>query len=466
MNKKYIAFTLLTLISFNLLKETVSCMTPETVAMTGMMISKQEIDKIMAQCKEMRKKCSSLEATLHGTKNPKKRLKLQSQIKALELEIDCTKIQIPHVGIGLVEAGKVFAQAQIDKARAVGDQKTAAIKAAIASQTIVNGITQFLSNPQTILMISGIIFGCYYGGKTVQEFIRKNLFKPKVIEETSILSGMDKVRSVVQKKKAPVSDRKIDEIIATKDMKDRILEIAKTLRTARKVGEDMPNVLLYGPPGTGKTMTARILASISGLDYMVIPGPALTKLAKGEDIRELDRIFSMAKKSKKGTLIFFDEAESFLANRENLGTSERSKQLTQTFLTKVPKPSDKNIVFVFATNRRNVLDPAIESRISEVLHISSPGEAEKLQLLNLYLNKEVVKAGIKLDREFIEQKSNLVKTMDEKMCGRDLEELTKQLRRKVRLAEKTSLSIGIAKSVISEVNKKLATQRLRQTSLS
>ncbi|MCK4499326.1 AAA family ATPase, partial [Candidatus Babeliales bacterium] len=332
-------------------------------------------------------------------------------------------------------------------------------------QTIMNGITQIINDPKTIIMLTAIIFGTYYASKLGYAHIKQQMERPQVIEETSLYSGLEKLKNFVITP-PPLKAQDIDEIVASPEIKQKINELATILKTARQTNETMPNILFYGPPGTGKTLTARALAAQSGLDYVMFSGTSLTKLERGKDRAELDKIFAFAKKSPKGVLVFIDEAESFLGNRENTTTSEQSRELTQAFLEKVPKPSDKNIVFVFATNRRNILDSAVESRISEVVHMPYPTDREKLQLMELFIKKEVVNAGVPIEEGFTQRKQELIDLMDKKFVGRTIEEMTQKFRRKVRLGRHVSLSYEIARGVIEETNKKLVSQRKRASSLS
>ena len=477
-NKLNISLLLTLAITFT--SNDIIAMSTEAIAMAGIGICTQLVNKQSGNFDENNEKIVQISTNLitdkafnkwkkgkHKDDATKEKFTQLQEIEIAKLKaknsLCLATMQVP--GKGLVEAAKFFAQAQVEKTKAQNDKQTAAIKSAVLGQTIMNGITQIINDPKTIIMLTAIIFGTYYASKLGYAHIKQQMERPQVIEETSLYSGLEKLKNFVITP-PPLKAQDIDEIVASPEIKQKINELATILKTARQTNETMPNILFYGPPGTGKTLTARALAAQSGLDYVMFSGTSLTKLERGKDRAELDKIFAFAKKSPKGVLVFIDEAESFLGNRENTTTSEQSRELTQAFLEKVPKPSDKNIVFVFATNRRNILDSAVESRISEVVHMPYPTDREKLQLMELFIKKEVVNAGVPIEEGFTQRKQELIDLMDKKFVGRTIEEMTQKFRRKVRLGRHVSLSYEIARGVIEETNKKLVSQRKRASSLS
>ncbi|MCK4499329.1 AAA family ATPase [Candidatus Babeliales bacterium] len=363
---------------------------------------------------------------------------------------------------------KYTVQAEEEHLADLRHEKTAELareKAGITAQIWSQNIMSALTKPRNIVAFAGISIACYYTGKLTYKKADEMLGKPTVIEETNMSSGLSSIFGFLKNDAEENKESRIDEIVASDEIKEKISDLADILKTAREQCETMPNILFYGPPGTGKTLTARALALESGLDYVMFSGTSLTKLERGKDRVELDRIFSFAKKSERGVLVFIDEAEGFLGNRENIGTSEQSRELTQAFLDKVKKPSNKDIVFVFATNRRNSLDPAVESRISEVVRMPCPGKIEREKLFNLYLNKEVVGHGVTLDKAFISSKQQLIENMDSYIVGRDIEEFAQKLRRRANRKNNGVLSAEIAQYVVRETNKKLVSQRMRTSSL-
>lgn len=151
------------------------------------------------------------------------------------------------------------------------------------------------------------------------------------------------------------------------------------------------NMLFYGPPGTGKTMAARELARNSGLDYALMTGGDVAPLGS-QAVTKIHQIFDWGKKSKKGLLLFIDEADAFLCERNKTYMSEAQRSALNALLFRTGDQS-KDIVLALATNRPGDLDSAVSDRIDEVLEFPLPGEDERFKLLNLYLDKYIAQAG-------------------------------------------------------------------------
>ena len=86
-----------------------------------------------------------------------------------------------------------------------------------------------------------------------------------------------------------------------------------------------------GTPGTGKTMFARGLAHHSGLDFAILTGGDIAPLGR-DAVTELHKLFDWAKTSRKGLLLFIDEADAFLQNRETTKISEDQRNALNAFL--------------------------------------------------------------------------------------------------------------------------------------
>ena len=143
------------------------------------------------------------------------------------------------------------------------------------------------------------------------------------------------------------------------------------------------NLLLWGPPGTGKTMFARNLARYSGMEYAMMSGASFAQFKHGQGITEMNKLFEWAKGSKKGLLIFIDEAESFLGGRVAADVTKESYQILTNFLNHTGTRSDKFMI-VFATNHPELLDPAMPSRIDDSVEIKLPALEQRKKILRLY----------------------------------------------------------------------------------
>jgi proteasome regulatory subunit len=130
----------------------------------------------------------------------------------------------------------------------------------------------------------------------------------------------------------------------------------------RKVGISPPKgILLHGPPGTGKTLLAKAVATETGAAFIQVVGSELVQKFIGEGAKLINEIFALAR-SKAPAIIFIDEIDSLAAKRIDLGTSgEREVQRTfMQLLAEIDgfKPLG-NVKIIAATNRKDILDPAI-----------------------------------------------------------------------------------------------------------
>ncbi|KDD71649.1 hypothetical protein H632_c4628p0 [Helicosporidium sp. ATCC 50920] len=149
-------------------------------------------------------------------------------------------------------------------------------------------------------------------------------------------------------------------------------------------------MLFYGPPGTGKTMAAKRLARTSGLDYAILSGGDVAPLGGGA-VTQLHELFDWAERSRRGLLLFVDEADAFLAKR-GAGMSEGMRGALNATLFRTGDQS-RDFVVVLATNRPSDLDPAVIDRMDEALEFALPGEAERAGILDIYFEQYILAAG-------------------------------------------------------------------------
>ena len=138
-------------------------------------------------------------------------------------------------------------------------------------------------------------------------------------------------------------------------------------------------------------MDARELARKSGLEYALMTRGDVAPLGT-QAVTKIHQLFDWASKSRKGLLLFIDEADAFLCERNNTHMSEAQRSALNAFLYRTGDQS-RDIVLSLATNRLGDLDSAITDRIDEVLEFPFPGEEERVKLLKLYLDKYIAQAG-------------------------------------------------------------------------
>ena len=149
------------------------------------------------------------------------------------------------------------------------------------------------------------------------------------------------------------------------------------------------NGSVSGPPGTGKTMFARGLAHHSGLDYAILTGGDIAPLGR-DAVTELHKLFDWAKTSRRGLLLFVDEADAFLQSRETARISEDQRNALNAFLFRTGTESD-NFMMVYASNQPSQFDPAVMDRIDEMVGFDLPQEEERRAMIAMYIDKYLLK---------------------------------------------------------------------------
>jgi AAA family ATPase len=141
-------------------------------------------------------------------------------------------------------------------------------------------------------------------------------------------------------------------------------------------------ILLYGPPGCSKTMTAKALATESGLNFIAVKGPELVSKYVGESEYKIREIFRKARAASP-SVIFFDEIDSIAPNREGGGGHEGLNTVA-TLLNEMDGVEDVQRVLVLAaTNRPDAIDPALlrPGRLGTSLYVGPPNYDAVLEIL-------------------------------------------------------------------------------------
>src|SRR3989338_8509387 len=163
-----------------------------------------------------------------------------------------------------------------------------------------------------------------------------------------------------------------------------------------KVGISPPKgVLLYGPPGTGKTLLAKAVAHSTNATFIQVVGSELVQKFIGEGAKLVKEMFELAR-SKSPSIVFIDEIDALAAMRVDLGTSGE-REVNRTFMQLLSeldgfKPLD-NVKIIGATNRIDILDPAIirPGRLDRLIEVGMPDSEGREEVFKVHTRKMSLK---------------------------------------------------------------------------
>ena len=169
-----------------------------------------------------------------------------------------------------------------------------------------------------------------------------------------------------------------------------------------QLGIDPPKgVMLYGPPGTGKTLTARAVANRTDACFIRISGCELVQKYIGEGARLVRELFQMAR-TKKACIIFFDEIDSIGGVRSDdpeHGDTEVQRTMLEIINQLDGFDSRGNIKVLMATNRPDVLDPALirPGRIDRKIEYGLPDLEGRIQIFKIHARTMAIEKDVRFE---------------------------------------------------------------------
>jgi transitional endoplasmic reticulum ATPase len=144
--------------------------------------------------------------------------------------------------------------------------------------------------------------------------------------------------------------------------------------------------LLYGPPGTGKTLLAKAVAKESEANFIQVKGPSLLSMWVGKSEEGVRKIFERARQVAP-CVIFFDEIDSLAGRRGSESGTKVTERVLNQLLSEMDGLEDlKDILVIAATNRPDMLDPAVlrPGRFDKILLVNAPEEKGRLNILKVH----------------------------------------------------------------------------------
>ena len=259
------------------------------------------------------------------------------------------------------------------------------------------GLSSYLNDTEklrnTAILLTGIAAGIYTtktGAGIAGRFIEARLGKPSLVRETSRMSATAVVKNPITSFKQIFGIGKSPQgamkgIVLEENLDSQLRKVAVSTAHTKKNRAPFRHLLLHGPPGTGKTMFARSLAQNSGLDFAVFTGGDIAPLGR-DAVTELHKLFDWAKTSRKGLLLFVDEADAFLQSRETSRISEDQRNALNAFLFRTGTESSE-FMMVYASNQPSQFDEAIMDRIDEMVEFGLPAAHERRKMVAMYIEK-------------------------------------------------------------------------------
>nr|WP_066395280.1 AAA family ATPase [Neobacillus mesonae] len=173
------------------------------------------------------------------------------------------------------------------------------------------------------------------------------------------------------------------------EMKEEIQQTLTTLKEperAIQLGIKPPKgILLYGPPGTGKTLLAQAIAHELNASFFSASGSAFNELFVGVGASRVRTLFQSARKQTPA-VIFIDEVDALAGRRKAHGGEEAEKTLTELLVQLDGGHSNDGILFIAATNRKDMLDEAFlrPGRIDFSFHVPLPDTKGRKEIINIH----------------------------------------------------------------------------------
>ena len=186
-----------------------------------------------------------------------------------------------------------------------------------------------------------------------------------------------------------------EDVAGVDEAKEDLQEIVEFLRDPQKfqkLGGRIPRgVLLVGPPGTGKTLTARAVAGEANVPFFTISGSDFVEMFVGVGASRVRDMFEQAKKNAP-CIIFIDEIDAVGRHRGaglGGGNDEREQTLNQLLVEMDGFEQNEGIIIIAATNRPDVLDPALlrPGRFDRQIVISNPDFIGREKILRVHVRK-------------------------------------------------------------------------------
>ncbi|CAN6987129.1 unnamed protein product [Brassica rapa subsp. trilocularis] len=227
--------------------------------------------------------------------------------------------------------------------------------------------------------------------------------RPKNFRKWDLWQGIAFSQSKAEARVDGSTGVKFGDVAGIDEAVDELQELVKYLKNPDlfdKMGIKPPHgVLLEGPPGCGKTLVAKAIAGEAGVPFYQMAGSEFVEVLVGVGSARIRDLFKRAKVNKP-SVIFVDEIDALATRRQgifkensdqsyNAATQERETTLNQLLIELDGFDTGKGVIFLGATNRRDLLDPALlrPGRFDRKIRIRPPNAKGRLDILKIHASK-------------------------------------------------------------------------------
>uniref|UniRef100_A0A1A9VL31 AAA+ ATPase domain-containing protein n=1 Tax=Glossina austeni TaxID=7395 RepID=A0A1A9VL31_GLOAU len=288
------------------------------------------------------------------------------------------------------------------------EHRTTVLESIKTAGTVIGaGFDAMLTDWDKVLTAAGglslLALGVYAArGATgvTSRYIESRIGKPTLVGETSRFALLDALKHPIRyiRRLTSKPTDALQGVVLNPKLEERLRDVAIATKNTRINRGLYRNILMHGPPGTGKTMFAKKLAEHSGMDYAIMTGGDVAPMGK-EAVTGIHKVFDWSHTSRRGLLLFVDEADAFLRKRSSEHISEDLRAALNAFLYRTSEQNEK-FMLVLASNTPEQFDYAINDRLDEMVEFTLPGLEERERLLRLYFDKYVLKPAAEGARRF------------------------------------------------------------------
>ncbi len=261
--------------------------------------------------------------------------------------------------------------------------------------------------------------------------LEKGIIPPEILQNLKVtredfdMALRDVQPSILREVLVEVPDVKWDDIGGLDRVKQILREAVelpfRNPEVFERVGiRPTKGILLFGPPGTGKTLLAKAVATESEANFIAVRGPELLSKWVGESERGIREVFKKARQAAP-CVVFFDEIDAIAPARGmRFGDSGVTERMVNQLLTEMDGIQTlKNVVVIGATNRIDIIDPALlrPGRFDSIIYVPPPDLPARLQILKIHTRKMPLDSSVNLEE---------IAARTEGYTGADLEALCRE----------------------------------------